>query len=216
MPDAIRLGPGASRAEPDAIRLGPGASCSNAHNAQVSGRNGTGLDTLQTERLTLRPIRIDDAPLLHTEFGLDEQMHTFTGWNPYATPEAAQAAVTSQVEECDRGDSYCWVAEASGEFVGTVSAYEFDRAQSRIEVGISIKHSAWGNGYATEALARVLEYLTEHEGIRLIVAWVASGNIGSQIAVTRAGMKQTTVEKDALQVESQMFDKIWYEYRSCS
>ncbi len=168
---------------------------------------------LRTRRLTLRQICAEDAPFLHEQFGLDDQMHTYTGWNPYATLEQARATVQTQVEECESGLSYCWAVETDDELVGTVSAYELDPAQSKIEVGVSIIRSAWGRGFATEALACALAYLAEQEGIRHIVAWAASENIGSLKALTKTGMQQTSVEKNALRVGDQTFDKVWFEYQ---
>lgn len=61
----------------------------------------------------------------------------------------------------------------------------------------------------------MLEYLTENEGIRCVIAWCASENIGSKRVLEKTGMKLVLTEKDGLAVEDRLYDKLIYEYRSC-
>ena len=70
-----------------------------------------------------------------------------------------------------------------------------------------------GRGLAAEALKKVLEYLTETEGIPCVTAWCAAENIGSQRTLEKAGMKLVRSEKDGLAVEGRVYDKLTYEYR---
>ncbi|MGN0034488.1 MAG: GNAT family N-acetyltransferase [Coriobacteriales bacterium] len=167
---------------------------------------------LHTRRLLLRRLRPDDAPVLYEHFGRDERMREFTGWNPYATEAMAEAAVEKAIDGYNAPHSYSWALEADGEFVGTIGAYDYQAAEESIEVGISIARPFWGNGYATEALTCVLGYLTEHEGIGTVTAWIASGNIGSQKAALKAGMRQVATEEDAVQVGDRLYDKLYFAY----
>lgn len=48
---------------------------------------------LETKRLVLRQHVIEDADTLYANFGTDEKMFEYSGWNPYATPEMARATV---------------------------------------------------------------------------------------------------------------------------
>ena len=95
--------------------------------------------------------------------------------------------------------------------VGTIGAY--DHNDDQIEVGFSVVKNWQGRGLATEALKKVLEYLTENEGIPCVTAWCAADNIGSQRVLERAGMKLVRTEKDGLSVEGRVYDKLTYEYR---
>ncbi len=73
------------------------------------------------------------------------------------------------------------------ELVGTIGAY--DLKDRRIEVGFSIVRAWRGRGYATQALKKVLQYLTENEGIPCVTAWCAAENIGSGKVLEKAGMQ---------------------------
>ena len=95
--------------------------------------------------------------------------------------------------------------------VGTIGAYDYK--DDHIEVGFSVVPGWQGRGLATEALKKVLEYLTENEGISCVTAWCAAENIGSKRALEKAGMKLVGTEKDGLVVGDRVYDKLIYEYR---
>ena len=46
----------------------------------------------------------------------------------------------------------------------------------------------------------------------MITAWCASGNTGSMRAMQKAGMKQTAIEKGALDIGGKKHDKLIYLY----
>ena len=48
---------------------------------------------LETDRLVLRRHIEEDALPLHKNFGMDPEMFRYSGWNPYASEEAAEGAV---------------------------------------------------------------------------------------------------------------------------
>ena len=95
--------------------------------------------------------------------------------------------------------------------IGTIGAYDYKDDQ--IEVGFSVVQRWQGRGYATEALTRVLEYLTENEGISCVTAWCAAENIGSKRVLEKSGMQLVDAEKDGITVGEKTYDKLIYEYR---
>ncbi len=168
---------------------------------------------LTTERLMLRPYRIEDAADMHEKFGEDEEMYRYSGWNPYASVQEAENFIRRELSESG-SRVYPWVIERDGVIVGNTAAYEYDEEKNSIEVGLSIEKPSWGKGYASEALKAVLAYLTETEGIGSITAWCAADNIGSKRAMEKAGMVPESIEKDGLKIGDAVFDKLNYVYRS--
>lgn len=171
-----------------------------------------GTTTLKTERLLLRRHKIEDAKVLHENFGLDPVMFRYSGWNPYATKEAAEGMVRQFIASYQDEHFYGWAIEYEDRLIGTIGAYDYDPAASRIEVGCSIEAASWGKGFGSEAVRAVLEYLTEQEGIRCVMAWCAAENIGSSKIMERAGMRRTSVEENAIEVDGKKYDKWNYEY----
>ena len=170
-----------------------------------------GTAEMWTERLTLRRYRPEDAEPLYQYLGTDPEMHKYSGWNPYATPEMAQETVLHFIDSYDDEHVYSWVMDFDDVVIGTIGAYDYEDDQ--IEVGFSVVQRWQGRGYATEALARVLEYLTENEGISCVTAWCAAENIGSKKVLEKSGMHLVDVEKDGITVGEKTYDKLIYEYR---
>ena len=94
--------------------------------------------------------------------------------------------------------------------VGTIGAYDYQ--DNQIEVGFSVVKGWQGRGLATEALKKVLEYLTENEGIGCVTAWCAAENIGSRRVLEKSGMKLVREEKNGLEVGDRVYDKLIFEW----
>ena len=172
-----------------------------------------GTAELWTENLVLRRYRADDAEQLYRYFGSDPDMYKYSGWNPYATPDMAKETVQRFIGSYEDEHSYSWVMDAHGDDVvaGTIGAYDYENGQ--IEVGFSVAKGWQGRGFATEALKKVLEHLTENEGISCVTAWCAAENTASKKVLEQSGMKIIQSEKGGLKAGDNKYDKLIYEYR---
>ncbi len=165
---------------------------------------------LWTDRLVLRRYRPDDAEDLHRYLGTDPAMARYSGWNPYATLEMARETVRRFVDGYADDHAYSWVMDVDDVIVGTIGAYDYQ--DNQIEVGFSVVKGWQGRGLATEALKKVLEYLTENEGIGCVTAWCAAENIGSRRVLEKSGMKLVREEKNGLEVGDRVYDKLIFEW----
>ncbi len=170
-----------------------------------------GTAELWTDRLVLRRFRPEDAEELYKFFGRDPVMYEYSGWNPYATPEMAKETVRGFIEAYRDDHFYSWAIDREDSLVGTIGAYDY--RDGGIKVGYSIDRACWGRGYATEALRKVLEYLTENEGISCVRAWCAPENAGSERVLEKAGMKLVNTEKNGIAAGDRIYDKLTFEYR---
>ena len=62
-------------------------------------------------------------------------------------------------------------------------------------------------------MKKVLEYLTENEGISCVTARCALENIGARRVLEKAGMRPASREKDGLAPDGRADDRLVYEYR---
>lgn len=170
-----------------------------------------GTAELWTERMVLRRYRVDDAEALYRYFGSDPAMVKYSGWNPYATLEMAEETVQRFIRSYEDEHTYSWVMDFEDVLIGTIGAYDYTPEQ--IEVGFSVQPDWQGRGYATEALQKVLEYLTKNEGIPCVTAWCAAENEGSMRVLEKAGMQLVRCEKNGLAIGDQTYDKLCWEYR---
>jgi len=171
-----------------------------------------GKKEIKTSRLYLRKHRYEDADTLFEIFGKDSRMFEYSGWNPYQTREKAEDTINNFIKSYDDRHFYAWGIENDGRLIGTIGAYDFDESENSIEIGISIEPFSWGKGYATEALKAVLSYLTNQEKINVVKAWCAADNIGSQKSIQKAGMKLVDIEKNTLEINGKVYDKLNFEY----
>ena len=165
---------------------------------------------LWTERLILRRYRPEDAEDLYCYLGTDPAMYRYSGWNPYATIEMSKETVQRFIDSYDDEHTYSWIMDIDDVIVGAIGAYDYK--DDHIEVGFSVVPGWQGRGLATEALKKVLEYLTENESIPCVTAWCAAENIGSKRVLEKAGMKLVCTEKNSLVVEDRVYDKLTYHF----
>ena len=135
----------------------------------------------------------------------------YSGWNPYATLEMARENVRGFIDSYEDDHTYSWIMDIDDVIVGTIGAY--DDKDDQIEIGFSVVPGWQRRGLATEALKKVLEYLTENEKISCVTAWCAAENIGSRKVLEKAGMQFLGTEKHAITVGDRVYDKLMYEYR---
>ena len=170
-----------------------------------------GTAELRTERLILRRYLPEDAAELYRVLGTDPEIDRYSGWNPYATLEMAEETVRRFIAGYDEAHFYAWVIDVDDIQFGTIGAYDY--SDGRIEVGFSVVRPCRERGYATEALATVLVYLTENESIPCVTAWCAAENAASRRVLEKAGMRLVCTEKNGLTVGGKVYDKLIFEYR---
>ena len=176
-----------------------------------------GTSELWAEHLILRRYTMEDAEPLYRLLGSDPEMSQYSGWNPYATLDMARETVRRFIDGYDDEHSYSWVMDVNGVIAGTIGAYDYKydprRQCNQIEIGYSVVQSWQGRGFATEALKKVLEYLTENEGIACVTAWCAAENTGSRRVLEKAGLQLVHTEKDGIDTGGKTYDKMIYEYK---
>ncbi|MGC4987017.1 MULTISPECIES: GNAT family N-acetyltransferase [unclassified Streptomyces] len=103
---------------------------------------------IETERLMLRPLRVEDVEVfvaLHE----DEQVNRFVG--AYSNQQALERLASVEQQWAERGHGLCAVElKSTGEFIGRVGLNYWEQF-NEVELGWTLKAETWGRGYATEA-----------------------------------------------------------------
>ena len=138
--------------------------------------------TLETERLILRPLRLDDAPAIQREFGhweIVRHLHAGIPW-----PYPADGAETN-AREClaarERGEQVFWVLTLKGgddEAIGQIDLRP-EIVGARDMRGFWLARAFWGRGLMTEAAERVTAYAFEDLGWPYLYLTNAAANEGS-------------------------------------
>ena len=119
-----------------------------------------GMPILQTDRLTLRLISIQDAPALF-EITSDENIAKYTYMITLHESIDDTEKWIERVLNLYKNDSlvpFVVIDTYTHEMIGCCFAW-YTAEHARMEVGYFYKQSSWGKGFATEALQAFIQFL---------------------------------------------------------
>ncbi len=136
---------------------------------------------LQTRRLHLRPIQLNDAADVFAARGDDEVMR-YWDWPAQTSVDAVRDVIRAHAAEIDGGATQWWVAALTprGAAIGECDLSDIDLHHRRAEVGFLFRRSAWGQGYAREAMTRVIRHAFADLELERLWARVHAGNVPSR------------------------------------
>lgn len=145
---------------------------------------------LETDRLILRKFEITDAEAMYNNWATDPLTARFLSWEVHKSVDETKEVLSKWIERYEEG-SYDWVVElkSTGEIIGSISGVHVRQKHGNIELGYCYGSKFWGNGYASEALRRVIEFLLIDCEFNLVEARHIAGNPASGKVMQKAGMK---------------------------
>ncbi|KAI6083503.1 acyl-CoA N-acyltransferase [Hypoxylon rubiginosum] len=141
---------------------------------------------IRTQRLVIRPLREDDLPAFHV---LRSQAAAMTGTSqgrPDRNIDESRTALCDFLPPCDRTKFLLGVFLAStGEFMGEGGVHTMSSSVCGWpEIGYKFKEEFWGQGYATEFLAAMLEAWWKlprsNTGLRFLSSSIPEGSEASE------------------------------------
>ena len=143
------------------------------------------LPTLRTARLVLRPLVEADAEAMHIALSDVELMRWWSS-APHADLAETRAYVAANAAQTQ------WLTWAitvdGGEALGWVVLGEY--REGIRELGYILRRSAWGQGFAREAVSAVIDHGFGAMGLRRICADVDPNNPGSVRLLRALGFQQ--------------------------
>lgn len=165
---------------------------------------------LETERLILKPVTAEDAPLIFPVMADPEVMaHMDTA--ALEDPDLTLAFVESQVDEMERDEALYWSVRRrdDGVYLGSVDLSDIDWRHHRAEVGFILARPAWGQGFAYEAMQAVMGYAAT-QGIRRLWARTHVGNNASEKLLLKLGFEQEGYLKGHIDRDGERRDcRLW-------
>lgn len=143
------------------------------------------IPTIETERLILRPLTIEDAEDVFEWTG-DERVARYMIYNTHESIEVTKAWLESTA---DLENEYLWgfVRKSDGKLIGSGSIrYRSD--EQRWSFGYNIRYDCWNMGYTTEATMRMMGYVREKHSAKRFVAEHAVENLASGRVMEKCGL----------------------------
>lgn len=145
---------------------------------------------LETERLVLRKLKKSDYSDLY-EYCSDPISCRFSDWEIHSDENVTKQFIKGQLSLERRGEYFIWCIELkeSSKVIGTVSITDIDRHFKVAELGYGIQKKYWGNGYATEAVEALVDYMFCTVGVQRLCARIVTSNLTSVRLATRLNME---------------------------
>ncbi len=142
---------------------------------------------LHTERLSLRPLRADDAQAMFELFS-DTEVVRYWG-APWTGIEAAHDFIAQETAAMHGGKHIRLAIELKegGQFIGVCNLFNIVAQSRRAEVGYCLARKAWRQGYISEALTALLGHAFSDMELNRIEADIDPRNEASAKSLERLG-----------------------------
>ncbi|MEY9979520.1 GNAT family N-acetyltransferase [Lysinibacillus sp. RC79] len=150
---------------------------------------GTSFPTVQTERIILRRLKLEDVPALFNYYS-NENVYRYLDWNGPETLERSYEVINFWNKGYDEG----WIIrfaiadKETDEIIGTIFLSEFE--SKRAEIGYELSEKYWHRGIMSEAVKAVLSIGFDQLGLVRIQAIVTEENIASKKLLSKFNFKE--------------------------
>ena len=152
---------------------------------------------LLTPRLSIEPLSKKDLATF-IAYRQDPEIARYQGWDTSYSEQQAAELLDSQFEVLLPGpDQWLQLAIhdlASGELLGDLALHSLDSEKSSFEIGFTLAKANHGNGFAKEAVGRIIQFLFDEVNAKSIVANCDQRNL-SAIGLLRSLNFEHKLEK---------------------
>ncbi len=174
-------------------------------------KNSLAEPILETPRLLLRPMVLEDAEAMHA-FKSDPAATQFFGQDPHSDLEQTRAWVRCGLEGWKNGSSITWAITLrhDGQVIGECCLWNIDHGSKRAELGYELLRSQWKRGLMNEALTAVLDFGFKAMGLNRVEASPLSINLPSQNVLVKLGFKHEGTLRQRHFFNGQRHDEMWF------
>jgi ribosomal-protein-alanine N-acetyltransferase len=140
---------------------------------------------IETERLIMRPITVDDAEEVFEWTG-DERVNTYMPYNTHRTPDDSRQWLMS-LDTLENEYQWGYMRKSDGKLIGS-GGIRFRTDEQRWSFGYNIRYDCWNMGYTTEAALAMLDYVRRKHGAKRFVAEHAVDNPASGRVIEKCGL----------------------------
>ena len=141
--------------------------------------------TLESERLILRPITMDDLDAIFKWAG-DPRVNKYMIYPLYKNKEEGIEWLKSLYQDDDKKD-FGFVLKETGELIGSGGIY-YHPERGLWSIGYNLAYDYWNRGFTTEAMEKIIEWGRQELGVKEVAATFAVENVGSRRVMEKLGM----------------------------
>ncbi len=166
---------------------------------------------LETERLVLRPLADADRDALYRNHS-DPEVMRYGLSAPWQSIEEATAFIEKDRHQRAAGEILRLAIErrADAAMIGSCALFSFEAASRRAEIGYDLARTEWGQGYAREAVGRLLEHGFGTMGLNRVEADIDPRNTASARVLEHFGFRLEGLLRGRWIVAGEMSDAAIY------
>ena len=168
---------------------------------------------LNTQRLRLRPVSMDDLDQIHELHSLEETDRYNTLGIPKDKEETrlvCESWIAETTKEKNRSFIFAIELATDQQFIGLIGMRPGKEKYNKTEVWFKFHYHFWNKGYGTEALKRIIAFGFDELKLHRIEAGCATENIGSVNVMEKAGMIREAHTRQLLPLKSGWADNYGY------
>ena len=162
-----------------------------------------GFSHLRSSRLTLRRFGLSDLPSF-CRYRSDPRVARYQDWESSSEPEGRLFLERQMRLHPDVTGTWFQVAielTEAGPLIGDLGLHTLADRPGQVEIGFTLAREHQGKGYATEAVACVLDYLFGQLGKHRVIAVTDARNAPAARVLDRVGMRR----------EGHLVENIWFK-----
>lgn len=165
---------------------------------------------IETERLRLRNLSEDDAPTVFS-YRSHADVAQFQAWGTDSVESIVcdlESMKTTPPGTPGRWHQVGICLRTTGELIGDCGFCVLESDASQVEIGIALNPTMQGNGYATEGLRALLDYLLAEAGKRRVFGSVDPRNVRSIALMQRVGMQKVDTPSKRIWFKHEWVDNV--------
>ncbi|EOT39584.1 GNAT family N-acetyltransferase [Enterococcus columbae] len=118
-------------------------------------------ETLETKRLILRPLSVNDATEMFNNWASDPQVTKYLTWSAHTNESTTKDRLVLRETKYKNKEILDWgiVVKETNELIGTITVVKDHPEYQTMEIGYVIGRKWWHQGYTTEAFRQIIQYL---------------------------------------------------------
>ena len=155
-------------------------------------------ETFQTPRLSLRPVELKDARQIYTTYAGEAAPTHYMNFARHWELEESEAFALRCIECWKSGSAFAWAVESKshGAIIGVI---DLRLTPPKADFGYIYGQEFWGQGFATEAAAAVVNWAIAQPEIFRVWATCYPDNLASAAVLQKVGLsfEATLVNSEA-------------------
>lgn len=166
------------------------------------------MEQLETRRLILRKLRMDDARVYYERLGSSAAVTEFMLWEPHRDIGESVASIEKALRRYAEGRCYRWgiARKEDDSLIGVIELLRLDEETDTCSFAYMLAEEFWGRGYGTEALTAALDFAFRKLKVAAVEADHMAENAASGVVMRKAGMKYQRTDRAKYEKHGKVYD----------